>query len=129
MSINEMFILATRQKFRFPFKGVATVEDLWDLNLTDLDGIYKALKAQKKQNDEESLLATKSKEDKVLDAKIEIIKYIVTEKQAEAEQRRTRAEQRKKRMRIAEILADKEVEALRDKSIDELTKMLEDMDE
>lgn len=127
MSINELFIAATQQKFRFPFKGTATVEDLWDMNVRDLDSIYKTLNAQKKQNDEESLLATKSKEDAVLDAKIEIIKYIVTYKQAEAEQRRARAAQREQKARIAEILADKQDEALRGKSVEELEKMLADM--
>ena len=130
MSINELFIAATQQKFRFPFtKGVATVEDLWDLNVRDLDGIYKTLNAQKKQNNEESLLATKTKEDTVLDAKIEIIKYIVAYKQAEAEKRLARAAQREQKARIAEILADKQDEALRGKSVEELTAMLEGMED
>ena len=53
MSINELFIVASRQKFRFPFKGVATVEDLWDLDVRDLDTIFKALNSQKKQAQEE----------------------------------------------------------------------------
>ena len=127
MSTNNLFIAATQQKFRFPFKGAATVEDLWDLNVRDLDSIYKTLNAQKKQNDEESLLATKTMEDTVLDAKIGIIKYIVSCKQAEAELRRVRAAQREQKARIAEILADKQDEALRGKSVEELTKMLEEM--
>lgn len=128
MAINELFIVASRQKFRFPFKGVATVEDLWDLGVRDLDTIFKALNSQKKQNDEESLLATKSKEDAVLEAKIEIVKYIVTTKLAEAEQKRIRAEQREKKNRIAEILADKQDEELRGKSVAELQAMLGELD-
>ena len=74
MAINELFIMASRQKFRFPFKGVATVEDLWDLGVRDLDTIFKSLNSQKKQAQEESLLSTKSKEESVLEAKIEIVK-------------------------------------------------------
>lgn len=129
MAINDLFVMATRQKFRFPFKGVATVEDLWDMNVRDLDTVFKALNAQKKQNDEESLLATKSKEADVLDAKIEIVKHIVKTKLEEAEQRRARAENQKKKDRIAEILADKRYEELRGKSTEELEKMIAEMDE
>ena len=129
MAINDLFVMATRQKFRFPFKGVANVEDLWDMNVRDLDTVFKALNAQKKQDDEESLLATKSKEADVLDAKIEIVKHIVKTKLEEAEQRRTRAENKKKKDRIAEILADKRYEELRGKSTEELEKMIAEMDE
>lgn len=128
MAINELFIVATRQKFRFPFKGVATVEDLWDLNVRDLDTIFKSLNSQRKQAQEDSLLAIKSKEDSVLEAKIEIVKYIVATKLAEAEQNRIRAEKREKRNRIAEILADKQDEELRGKSVAELQAMLGELD-
>lgn len=128
MAINELFIIATRQKFRFPFKGVATVEDLWDLNVRDLDTIFKALNSQNKQVQEDSLLSVKSKEDAVLEAKIEIVKHIFATKLAEAEQKRIRAEQREKKNRIAEILADKQDEELRGKSVDELQKMLAELD-
>ncbi len=128
MAINELFIVASRQKFRFPFKGVATVEDLWDLGVRDLDTIFKALNSQKKQAQEESLLSTKSKEDAVLEAKIEIVKYIVATKLDEADQKRIRAEQREKKNRIAEILAAKQDEELRGKSVEELQKMLGELD-
>ena len=127
-NINELFIVASRNKFRFPFRGVATVEDLWDLGVRDLDTIFKSLNAQAKQAKEESLLAVKSKEDAILDAKIEIVKYIVATKLAEADQKRIREEQREKKNRIAEILADKQDEELRGKSVEELQKMLGELD-
>ena len=127
-NINELFIMATRQKFRFNFKGIATVEDLWDLNVRDLDTIFKGLNAQAKQAKEESLLAVKSKEDAVLEAKIEIVKHIVKTKLEEAEQRRVRAENREKKNRIAEILADKQDEELRGKSVEELQKLYDSME-
>lgn len=128
-NINELFIMATRQKFRFNFKGIATVEDLWDLNVRDLDTIFKGLNAQAKQAKEESLLAVKSKEDAVLEAKIEIVKHIVKTKLEEAEQRRVRAENREKKNRIAEILADKQDEELRGKSVEELQKLYNSMED
>ena len=30
---TNVFEIATRKKYRFPFKGMITVEDLWDLSL------------------------------------------------------------------------------------------------
>ena len=124
MAINDLFIMATRNKFRFPFKGVATVEDLWDMNVRDLDTIFKALNAQMKQASEESLLTTKGKDDVILEARIEIVRYIVKVKLEEAEQRKQAAANREKKQRIAEILADKQDEELRGKSVEELQKML-----
>lgn len=128
MENNNLFIMATQQKFRFPYKGQITVEDLWDLNVRELDTVYKALNAQAKQNNEESLLAAKSKEDSILEAKIEIVKFIVTAKLHEAEAQRIKAEQKEKKRRIAEILADKQDEELRGKSAEELMAMLKDME-
>lgn len=129
MAINDLFIMATRQKFRFPFKGQVSVEDLWDMHVRDLDTVFKALNAQAKQADEESLLTTKTKEDSILEAKIAIVKHIVSEKLAEVEAKRLRAEQNEKKNRIAEILADKQDEELRGKSVAELTAMLKAMEE
>ena len=128
MATNELFIMATRQKFRFPFKGMVSVEDLWDMNVRELDSVFKTLNAQVKQGKEESLLATKNKEDSILEAKIAIVKHIVSEKLAEVEAKRLRAEQNERKNRIAEILADKQDEELRGKSVAELTAMLNAME-
>ena len=81
----DMFESAARGKYRFPFKGQVTVEDLWDLSPKDLDSIFKTLNAQSKKANEESLLASKRATDVVLDTKIEIVRYIVGVQLAEAE--------------------------------------------
>lgn len=127
--MNELFVMATRHKFRFPFKGQVTVEDLWDMNVRDLDTVFKALNAQVKQAKEESLLATKSKEDSILEAKIDVVKFIVATKLAEAELQRVKTENKEKKRRISEILADKQDEELRGKSAAELTAMLNAMED
>ena len=33
---TNMFEVATRNKFRFPFKGLISVEDLWELSVDNL---------------------------------------------------------------------------------------------
>ena len=83
MTMEKMFENATRTKMRFPFKGMISVEDLWDLSVKDLDTIFKTLNAQVKKSQEESLLVTKTEEDEVLSTQIEIVKYIVAVKLAE----------------------------------------------
>lgn len=124
MSNVNLFEVATRNKVRFPFKGLITVEDLWDLSLTNLDSVFKALNSQSKQAKEESLLNTKSKEDEVLDMQIEIVKYIVSVKLAEKEAREKASANREKNQKIMEIIAAKKDEALRNMSVEELEKML-----
>ena len=58
---EKMFETAVRTKMRFPFKGVVSVEDLWDLSVENLDTVYKTLNSELKKATEESLLNTKTK--------------------------------------------------------------------
>lgn len=123
-----IFEMATRNKFRFPYKGLISVEDLWDLSHVQLDSIYKNLNKEIKQIQEESLLSAKNSEDAELQAKIDIVKYIFTIKQQEAIQRSIDAENAYKKRRIMEILAQKQDDSLMGKSEDELRKMLKELD-
>ena len=123
--MEKMFEIATRTKMRFPFRGMISVEDLWDLNVKELDSIYKALNAQVKQSQEESLLAVKTKEDEVLATQIDIVKHIVTTKLAEAEMAKQNKELKEKKQKIMEIMATKQDEALHNMSLDELQAMLD----
>jgi hypothetical protein len=123
-----LFEMATRKKFRFPFKGQISVEDLWDLSVQNLDTVFKTLNAEVKQVKEESLLATKSTEDTILDAKIEIVKHIVKVKLEEAEKRTEAAAKREQKRRLQELIATKQDEALQGKSIEELQAMMNALD-
>ena len=124
----DIFKTATKEKYRFPYKGMISVEDLWDLNLAQLDGIYKSLNAQKKTAEEDSLLGQHTKEDQTLQNKIEIVKDIFSEKQAEKEAVKRRIENAEEKRRIMEIIASKEDAALKEKSIDDLKKMLSELE-
>lgn len=124
----DLFKVAVKKKYRFNYKGVLTVEDLWDLSVEDLDKIYKSLKSKLKDASEESLLSTTSKEDKELNNKIAIIKVIVTDKLAAKERAQKAALQKQQNQRILEIIADKQDAALKEKSLEELTAMLTSSD-
>lgn len=123
-----LFEMATRKKFRFPFKGMISVEDLWDLSVQNLDTVFKALNAEVKQAKEESLLTTKSTEETILDAKIEIVKHIVKVKLEEANERTKAAEKREQKRRLQELIATKQDAELQGKSIEELQAMLSALD-
>lgn len=123
-----MFEVAVRTKMRFPFRGLVSVEDLWDLNVRDLDSIFKSLNSQLKQTKEESLLDMKTKQDEELELKIEIVKYIVKVKQEEENARLLAKAKKEQKQKIMEILSAKQDADLQNKSIEELTKMLEELD-
>ena len=124
---KNLFEIATRNRYRFNYKGVMTVEDLWSLRVEDLDAIFKMLNRQKKTADEDSLLATKSAEDQDLANKIDIVRYIVSVKLAEAAVRVSAAEKKAQRDKILEIVAKKKDKALEEMGIEDLMKKLEEL--
>lgn len=127
MSKN-MFEVATRTKMRFPFKGMISVEDLWDLSVQNLDKVFKALNSQRKEAQEESLLNVKSSEDEVLDTQIAIVKYIVGVKLEEQAARVKAAENKEKKQKIMALMAKKDDEAMENMSREELQKLLDELE-
>ena len=123
----ELFEIATKKKYRFPYKGIITVEDLWDLNVTALDQIYKNLNKQLKEMGEESLLKTKSTEETDIENMVEIVKHIVVVKEQEKTNRLAQKERDAKKQRIMSIISDKEDKALTELSTEELRKMLDEL--
>ena len=127
MTVENIFEYASRNKVRFPFKGMISVEDLWDLSLTNLDSIYKTLNKQVKQSEEESLLSTKASVDTELEVQIAIVKHIVSVKLAEKETAEKASIKKAQKQKIMSIIATKENEALQNSSIDDLKKMLDEL--
>ena len=125
--MEKMFEFALKNKVRFPYKGLVSVEDLFDLSVRDLDSIFKTLNAQVKKSQEESLLATKTKEDETLAIQIEIVKHIVKTKLDEAETAKQSKELKEKKQKIMEMIAEKKDEALRNASVEELQAMLDNL--
>ena len=106
-NIANIFELASNMKFRFPYKGLISTEDLWDLNLDQLDMVYRALNKDVKKSQEESLLSKNTFEDKILSAKIEIVKHIFNYKLEMAEKQEQAQINAEKRRKILDILADR----------------------
>ena len=122
------FEVATREKYRFPYKGVISVEDLWDLGMNELNIVFKALKRGKKASEEESLLddEPRSKDDEKLDNMIDIVRYIAEVKKDEARARREAAAKHARNERIKELIAKKQDESLANLPLEELQKLLDE---
>ena len=123
-----IFEVANSKKFRFNFKGLISTEDLFDLSVKDLDLIFKTLNSQLKQTREESLLEVKSTEDQILDIKINIVKHIFNLKQEEEAKRIKTKENKEKKQKLMEILANKEDQDLLNKSKEDIQKMLNELE-
>lgn len=126
MTTEKMFIMSAKNKFRFPFKGLVSTEDLFDLSMEHLDTIYKALMLEKKKTTEESLLGAKTKTVEVLEAKIGIVTYVFNLKKEEKEANIAAKERKERNERIKAIIADKQNEALRNLTTEELAKLIEE---
>ena len=120
---TNIFERAAREKTRFPYKGMCTAEDMWDLTAHKLDDIFQTLNAKLKIEGEESLLDTKRMETSELALRVEIIRHIVGVKLAEAAAAETREVRRQKNAMIDGILAGRKKEELMNMSEDELLRL------
>ena len=130
MENQNIYKYAVKNSLRFPYRGIISVEDLFDLDVKALDSIYKTLKREQRDTNEESLINSKSAADKHLEVKIAIVADIVKDKLEAAEKAKKAVERRERRQKILNIIDTKQNEALQEKSIDELMQLLaEDEDE
>lgn len=128
-----MFEKANRLKLRFASpQGALTVEDLWDLPLTstranvaNLNNIAKDVSRQLKHEGEEDFVNPKSGADEVLQLKLDVVKHVIGVRQAENEAARSLAERKEKKERLLELIAGKQDEQLKAKSVEELQAMVE----
>jgi hypothetical protein len=124
---KNLFELATRCKYRFPYRGQITIEDLWDLHPTELDTIFKTLNAEAKKVSEESLLELKTKEDEELSNKITIVRYIVYAKLEEQKIRENEKANKDRKQKLLAIKARREEAALENISDEQLDKMINEL--
>lgn len=124
-NIGELFIQATKEKFRFFHKGLIQIEDLWDLSLTDLDNMYRTYNKELKEMSEDSLLDEKEDFYSLLEKRIDIIKYVVRDKQERIRAEEQRLSDIVKKQKIMEELDKRKEESIKSLSTDELQEELE----
>lgn len=115
-----IFEQATILKLRFTsIKGELTAEQLWDLPLQsktgfDLDNVAKTANTTLKAFAEESFVnATGNPQKAKYELMMEIVKHIIASKVAENEAARNATARKAERDKLVSILGDKEDEALR----------------
>jgi hypothetical protein len=121
--MSEIFERAARLKLRFPFKGIVSVEDLWDMPIEDLDKVYVAINHGLKAIKDEGLLKKKDSGTEVMELQLEIIKRVYEVKTTEAEAKVAEKERWDKRRRIEELIAKKQDSELEGKTLEELAAM------
>lgn len=119
------FKLASQQKLRFQTtKGLLSVEQLWDLSLDELDALAVSLEIEHKQSAKKSFLVKTSTKDKTaqlrFDLVIDILNTLVAEQEAMTEAQEIKEHNKK----IISLIAEKQDESLKGKSIKQLENML-----
>jgi hypothetical protein len=126
-----MFEKASRLKIRYnTSRGSISVEDLWDVPLTDtygdfsLDIIAKRLNRKLKVEDEESFVVKNTKNE-ALELAFNIVKHVIETKLKEAEETKKKAENKKRNEKILDIIERKQDADLESKDVDTLKDMIE----
>lgn len=126
MTEENIFEIAAEKKYRFNYKGQIAVEDLFDLSKQELDAVYQKLHASIKSN-EATLLDAKTTEDKDLEIKLSIVKYIFDKKHEKEKEALQAYQTAQKKQKIMEIISRKQDEDLANSSVDDLKKMLNEL--
>ncbi len=123
-----MYKQASQLGLRFATtKGALSVEQLWQLSLTELANTIKAVKKQFKVSEDDndlSFLGTGVQTDPVIQLRFDILKDVYLTKQKEMETLRDEKKRKEHNKEIMEIIVNKQKEGLKDKSIEELEALL-----
>ena len=121
-----MYKTASQLKLRFATSvGPLSVEQLWDLNQTQLSNAIKAVKKvlKKDDDDELSFLEDTKKVDVENQLRFDILKDVYLTKKKEVEELRDAANDKAHNEKIDTLIAEKLEGKLRDMSIEDLEKL------
>lgn len=118
-----VFEQAAIRKLRFNFRGLISTEDLFDLTAEQLDQLYRGIAANNAGGEG---LIKRRKLEADSELALAVVARVFELKRAEADRREAIAAKRTRNQRIMEILREKQDGALRDKSEDELKKLLDE---
>lgn len=123
--------LALKKKVRFKSAGGNyTLEDLYDLDLVPLNDMAMDIDKQLREiTGQKSFIDSKSKTDKLLELKLELLKAIIATKIAERDKKAAAVTRKEKRDRIINQLALKEEEKFAGQSATKLKQDLAKLDD
>lgn len=119
------FKLASQSKLRFQSnKGLLSTEQLWDLNLTDLDSLAVSLENEYNESGKKSFLVKRSVKDKTTKLKFDIVLDVLQTKSDEIAEAQQKAEDKAHNNKIIALIAEKQDDELKGKSVKQLENML-----
>lgn len=119
------FKLASREKLRFQTnRGVLTTEQLWDVSISELDALAVQLETEYQSSGKKSFVVKSSAKDKIAKLKFDVVLDVLTTKVEEADALREAKEVKEHNEKILNLIAEKQDESLKNKSVAELKKML-----
>ena len=123
-----MFEKATRINLKFKSKiGILIVQDLWILQLEELDAIAKDLYRSIKEEGEISFIEEASSKSQLNELRLDIVKHIIACKLQEKKDAVDARDKADRKQTILGLLREKQVEGLKSKSEEELLKELEEL--
>lgn len=125
-----IFEKASKAKLRFSTsRGQLSTEDLWDLSLESLDQIAVAIDKSLETAGKKSFIGKRDTTNTALELQLEILKHIIEVKIAEKDAKAKRVERNAQLAQLKELAASKSNEALQGKSLEEINKMIAELQE
>lgn len=127
-----MFEQASRLKLRYDTpRGFVSVEDLWDISLTNRNGfslndIAKTVNKGLKLANEESFVEDNPGDERE-ELKLDIVKHVIAVKLKEVQEEKDKVERKATKQKILGLIGEKQDEKLKGQSIAKLKAMLEDL--
>ena len=127
--MNNKFEQASRLKLSYASTiGTLTTQDLWDLPLqsnrgASLDQVAINIHEKIEQIGKKSFVSKNTK-DKVLELKMDIVKYIIETKLQEAEELKQANENKQQKDLLTNVIAEKEMDELKQTPLKELKKQV-----
>lgn len=125
--MNAALLLAkSKARFQTP-RGPLSVEDLFDLPLTgnfSLDTVSTTVLAELDATPRKSLVVTTTKSDKIIEAKIEVLKEIIEFKQSELAAKEQAISNKQKKAKLLDALEELEKGAISKMTKEEILKEL-----
>lgn len=123
-----MFEKASRLKLRFITDvGNLSTEDLWDLNLKQLNILAKSINKIVREDEEVDFLEEENSENLILKLKFDIVLHVLNVKKEEKKIALESIKRRKERDKILDIIEKKQDESLENLSEEELKKKLNEL--
>jgi len=124
--MSDIFKQASKLKLRIPTKvGNLSVEQLWDMKISDLDELAVSLEEKHAASGRKSFVVKTTEKSRTAKLMFDVVHDVLMTKVAEHEAATLTAARKEKNQQILSLIQSKENEALASKSIEELRTMLE----